>query len=134
MGIKKPPKRSKTKAITVRVSNEVADAIFDLMQMDGSTLTSVIERSVMLLHANPNGYAGDDTGQYGGNTHPGSIDLTDVPKEESLDTLRSLIPTVVLTPGPRKSWQEREREKLEKAAAAKGVCPDCGDAAEYCSC
>ncbi len=34
----------------------------------------------------------------------------------------------------RKSWAEIQREQLEAKAAAAGVCPDCGDKAEWCSC
>lgn len=37
-------------------------------------------------------------------------------------------------PPARKSWAEQQREKKVRDAAAAGVCPDCGDVAEFCSC
>lgn len=42
-------------------------------------------------------------------------------------------PPVYEKPLPKSSAQ-RQREDLEARAAAKGVCPDCGYASQYCAC
>lgn len=68
--------------------------------------------------------------------------LAGEPLPEVTPVRRRVIPRPVPAPesepaqGPavRKSFAEQRREKLEADARAAGVCPDCGDKAEFCSC